>query len=368
MMMKKLLLFILLVVSGVSLFAQVKVSGTVTYDNVAMTYIDSVTVILKQDAIVISQTSTDSLGYFKFDSVPNGTYTITEICNKHWGGGNSTDSYLVLKHFLHINILTGVKALAANVKGYGFPNSLDALMISQRFTHLINSFPAGDWVVEPQTITVSSAPVTLNMQASCRGDIDASFDPPATFVCGGPLVDSRDGQSYATVLINGKCWMAQNLNIGSFVYGVGDQTDNGIIERYCFSNLISNCDQFGGLYQWKEMMNYDTIEGGQGICPAGWHIPADYEWDTLINQFGGPGLAGLPLQPSGSSGFNLLMGGWVYNCSKFRFLYWNGYFWSSTSYFSFYGWGRSFTYLYPNLTHVYKSKRDGMSVRCLKNY
>ncbi len=105
-----------------------------------------------------------------------------------------------------------------------------------------------------------------------------------TFFCGDILKDFRDGQRYTTVQIGTQCWMAENLNIGTMINGSSNQTDNGSIEKYCYSDNTSNCDTYGGLYQWDEMMQYVTIEGTQGICPAGWHLPTDAEWCTLENE------------------------------------------------------------------------------------
>jgi uncharacterized protein (TIGR02145 family) len=62
---------------------------------------------------------------------------------------------------------------------------------------------------------------------------------------------------------------------------VNNQTDNGTIEKYCFDNTETNCDVYGGLYQWNEMMQYSTAPGVKGICPTGWHLPTDAEWCTL---------------------------------------------------------------------------------------
>ena len=97
------------------------------------------------------------------------------------------------------------------------------------------------------------------------------------FHCGLPLSDSRDGQIYNTVQIGTQCWMAENMNIGTRINGSGDQTNNGTIEKYCYDDNEANCDTNGGLYQWNEMMQYTTMEGAQGICPAGWHIATDAE-------------------------------------------------------------------------------------------
>lgn len=57
--------------------------------------------------------------------------------------------------------------------------------------------------------------------------------------------------------------------------------DNDTIEKYCYGNNLANCDNYGGLYKWNEMMQYTTQQGAQGICPPGWHIPEDEEWKIL---------------------------------------------------------------------------------------
>ena len=89
------------------------------------------------------------------------------------------------------------------------------------------------------------------------------------------------GQTYNTVIIGNQCWMTENLNIGTSILGTNDQTDNDLIEKYCYDNDEDNCDDYGGLYQWNEVMQYVSTEGAQGICPAGWHIPTDNEWKIL---------------------------------------------------------------------------------------
>lgn len=101
------------------------------------------------------------------------------------------------------------------------------------------------------------------------------------FVCGDILVDPRDGKEYATTLIGEQCWMAENLDIGVMIQGNEPQADNDIIEKHCYENDESNCDEYGGLYQWDELMQYTTIESTQGICPPGWHVPSDDEWKEL---------------------------------------------------------------------------------------
>ena len=102
--------------------------------------------------------------------------------------------------------------------------------------------------------------------------------------CGDLL--SYSGQDYTTVLKGTQCWMSENLNFGEMINTDLDQYDNGIFEKFCYDNNAANCDTLGGLYQWDEMMQYDTIEGIQGVCPVGWHIPSDDEFNTLEVELG----------------------------------------------------------------------------------
>ncbi len=91
---------------------------------------------------------------------------------------------------------------------------------------------------------------------------------------GTPTVTDADGNVYPTVQIGDQCWMAENIRVGTMINAPTDQSNNGITEKYCYENDPTNCDTYGGLYQWNEMMAYnDTIPNLQGICPDGWHIP-----------------------------------------------------------------------------------------------
>jgi hypothetical protein len=101
------------------------------------------------------------------------------------------------------------------------------------------------------------------------------------------FTDTRDGKVYTTVYIGTQCWMKQNLNIGTRIAGAGNQTNNGTIEKYCYDDNESNCDYYGGLYQWNEMMQYTTTQGVKGICPKGWHLPTNNEWNVLSTFLGG---------------------------------------------------------------------------------
>lgn len=99
------------------------------------------------------------------------------------------------------------------------------------------------------------------------------------FQCGTLL--SYQEENYNTVQIGNQCWMAENLNSGTMINSTVLQLNNDNIEKYCPNNIEDNCDIYGGLYQWNEMMKYSTEEGSQGICPTGWHLPTNNEWTEL---------------------------------------------------------------------------------------
>jgi uncharacterized protein (TIGR02145 family) len=206
------------------------------------------------------------------------------------------------------------------------------------------------------------------------------------WVCGDTLIDARDNQTYNTVQIGNQCWMAENMNIGNMIPGSNDQTDNGTIEKYCYDNIAANCDGYGGLYQWNEMMQYGATPGVKGVCPDGWHLPTDAEYCTLT-QFIDPtvncGVSGWSGTDVGTkmksttgwnaggngtnaSGFTALPGGLLNANANFYGLINYAYFWSSSEYG---GCALSWSLLYSQLKiyHFNDSKYGGFSVRCVKD-
>jgi uncharacterized protein (TIGR02145 family) len=116
---------------------------------------------------------------------------------------------------------------------------------------------------------------------SPSGDTSYTFQFASNIPCSGSPVVEYGGQVYHTVQIFNQCWLKENLNIGTMISAQGAQTDNGVIEKYCYNNDEEKCEEYGGLYRWQEMMQYGSITGSQGICPPGWHVPVDEEWKVL---------------------------------------------------------------------------------------
>ena len=201
-------------------------------------------------------------------------------------------------------------------------------------------------------------------------------------------VDFRDEQKYKTVKIGKQIWMAENINIGTMINGKHKQTNNGVIEKYCYNDNPANCKKHGGLYQWKEVMQYTKEEGVQGICPSGWHIPSDYEWKILEMYLGMiqseaddwgwrstdegkkmKSTSGWYNNGNGtnSSGFNGLPGGGRYSYGLFYDLGYNGLWWSCTEHSGTNAWRRYLGYDRGQVSRGFSHKARGFSVRCLKD-
>ena len=143
-----------------------------------------------------------------------------------------------------------------------------------------------------------------------------------------------------------------------------------------FSNYnedINNSNIYGRLYTW--------YVASQNVCPKGWHIPSDNDWNTLVAFVGGDpgqlketGLAhwiATDSNVSNASGFTALPGGkntWDAVTCKFSYalIGQEGYWWSSSSNL-FYAGGFSLSFNGPQVKMMYSSKFLGMSIRCLKD-
>ena len=152
------------------------------------------------------------------------------------------------------------------------------------------------------------------------------------------FTDTRNGRSYYYLTINGKdkdnkpasvTVMAENLNIGVMVDGKKDQSDDSKVERYCYNNDTTNCDKYGGLYQWAEMMQLPSEcntkscanlikPNHQGICPNGWRLLTEDDFYVVLhadgNKHGAEDVRATSFGGLNFSGYSLIGAGynWAY--------------------------------------------------------
>ena len=180
--------------------------------------------------------------------------------------------------------------------------------------------------------------------------------------------------------------MKQNMRVGTRIIASTSQTNNGIIEKYCYSNIDANCTSphpnqpDGGLYQWDEAMQYSNAEKAQGICPSGWHIPSDSELYTLENYLKDTGqtcsasrsgydcsTAGTKLKPGGTSGFEGNLTGYAYAGSFSNGgPSGSGYYWSSSE-SGANALSRHTLSSNATVSRLPEGKSAGFSVRCLQD-
>jgi uncharacterized protein (TIGR02145 family) len=210
---------------------------------------------------------------------------------------------------------------------------------------------------------------TYNNNASCSasGFLTIITLTPDPVTCGSDISDPRDGQVYPTVLAGTQCWFAKNLNYGQQINSSETQRDNCQVEKYCSNDDVSLCVPAGGFYNWDEMMQYDDQETAQGLCPPGWHVPGEEEWNVLFNSLSGGAYAGDPLKSGGSSGFNALLGGGFFKNRSWAFNDLGGFFWSSTTQGSMKAWAHGLNKNNHGVSFYPSSRSNAYSVRCLKD-
>ncbi|MCL2206494.1 MAG: fibrobacter succinogenes major paralogous domain-containing protein [Fibromonadales bacterium] len=208
-----------------------------------------------------------------------------------------------------------------------------------------------------------------------------------SFVIFRPLGDlsggtiTYEGKTYKTVKIGNQTWMAENLNYDA-------------VGSMCYNNLESNCDRYGRLYNWSTAMNLASncnsrhcasqiAPKHRGICPDGWHIPSNEEWDQLFRSVYTSSIAGRYLKakkgwyncgPSDNShlckdthNFSALPGGYGYSGGNFGNADDSGYWWSSNESFNYSAFFRG---MISNGDGVYwhnNTKSYLFSVRCVQD-
>ena len=239
-----------------------------------------------------------------------------------------------------------------------------------------------------------------SVKSSSSSSVPEGYVDPSTVVK-GTMTDERDGQTYKTVKIGTQTWMAENLN---YAYtGVPYDKDNYTSDSisWCYNNDASNCAKYGRLYTWAAAMDSVgtwTINGKgcgfrnecsptypvRGVCPEGWHLPSETEWDSLRTAVGGGAIAGKMLKStSGWDDFNgehinctdayafsVLPAGFRVYEGSFKDEGLHAHFWSSTeyelegAYYAYY----TLWYSYLDKASLYNSyKYSGLSVRCVKD-
>ena len=231
-------------------------------------------------------------------------------------------------------------------------------------------------------VVVSNGVSSSAVESSSSEGIDpeSSSDGSIYDATANTLTDLRDNQVYRTITIEvpaenySEVWMAKNLNI------VAENS-------WCGGN---DCSVYGRLYTWAAAIGRTENECGynhtcepsgtvRGVCPEGWHLPNNNEWNELFTAVGGSSVAGKVLKSETgwkSSSvientddylFTALPAGYRNFNGSFDLVGDNAYFWSSTEYNLE---EAHYVDLYYSTDYAYLRnyyKDGGVSVRCLKD-
>jgi len=187
----------------------------------------------------------------------------------------------------------------------------------------------------------------------------------------GTTKDPRDNKTYKTIKIGEQVWMAENLNYEA----EGSR---------CYNDSTAYCEKYGRLYDWKTAMQ---------VCPDGWHLPTDIEWDELLHLADSTNWTKIPYYSKTAGKYLKAANGWKENGNgtdehnftalpggtystyrfsdkgEFRDAGELGHWWTSsngngsqTAHARFMHYAYDYTHNYP------KNQTDLYSVRCLKGF
>ena len=130
----------------------------------------------------------------------------------------------------------------------------------------------------------------INNTATVYGETVSFITLDTAFTCGVSTVRDYDDNIYHTVAIGTQCWLKENMRSTHFPDGTLiplSASALATVAARCYPNgNANNVGEFGYLYSWSAAVHGNPPVDGQGICPDGWHVPNNEEWQTLFEYVG----------------------------------------------------------------------------------
>lgn len=196
-----------------------------------------------------------------------------------------------------------------------------------------------------------------------------------------------DGNFYSTVKIGQLEWMDEDLKTtrysdGSIIINFFDYYDWEMASEGAYAwydNDFNNKGNYGALYNWF------AVNDSRGLCPDGWRVATDKDWKTLIEFAGGEDTAGGSLKATGTLegrnglwrypntdasnefGFSAVPNGGRLADGSFGSLGFFAGWWGTSQVGDDFAWTWGISYTSAVIRGLYEDKRNGYSVRCVRD-
>ena len=361
-------------ITGIMSYAQAEIDAMVLYDG-----------------LTVHNSTTNCINYYYF----NNWFEFCGTCTPQPTQADAGEDILIMGGVLTVT-------LSANIPAVG----------EGKWSILSGDGGSFEDDTDPHTLFTGQPSEQYTLQWTITTSCNTSYDEIKvkfyTWICGMPFTDSRDDQSYNTVLIGDQCWMAENLKYLPSVVGPGTGSETipyYYVYGYNGTNVndakaTTNYNTYGVLYNWSAAMagsssSSSNPSGVQGVCPTGWHLPSDAEWTSLTlyvssqpeyicngnadyiakalaattnwNTSSSTCAIGNNLSTNNATGFSALPGGYRTLNGNFNFIGYSGFWWSSYELSSSDAWNLSMYYDNGYVIRSYNIKAYGYSVRCLRD-
>jgi len=162
------------------------------------------------------------------------------------------------------------------------------------------------------TTPIDQKPVLLALSVTCvmgcSAPVNKQERPWLNQSMEYETLEDKEGNVYATIMIGELEWMAENLRTtryqnGDTIPNVTDSTSWAQLNTGAwvhYANDPSYAVPFGNLY------NGYAITDPRNVCPVGWHVPAERDWQQLELELG---LSEMEISSAGERGSSSDLGG-----------------------------------------------------------
>ena len=226
-----------------------------------------------------------------------------------------------------------------------------------------------------------------------------TLDEPGT-------VSDIDGNIYSTVVIGDQEWMAENLKVTRYLNGdsimteipdsVWSITTDGAFSIYPFNEIDGLDSETDVINAYGLLYNWFAANDSRSICPSGWQVPSDDDWDELTDFIGGTsapngnklkscrqvdsplgGECDTTEQPrwnfngnhygTDEYGYAGLPGGMKLQGGNYSNISAQGHWWTSTETSEVRAYRRSLLNITGSVARLSVNKQIGYSIRCVRN-